>query len=103
MEQRTARNLLFGPRRARGKLVRPVRRGRVHHVAYVINDPLYWDAVVYLSDHKITNSSDLPGIEDSNKAYEVVNDLQRWGWVERDQDWSLTEAGRRALAIQMQQ
>lgn len=97
--KRSAQSLLFGPRRSRASVVAPVRRGRVHHVAFVVADSDYFRAVTYLEDNYITRSSELPGVDDG-KAWEIMQDLSRWGWVDRGDSWSLSEAGRRALEIQ---
>lgn len=97
--KRTAKGLLFGPRRSRAHTVMPIRRGRVHHVAHVTSDPLYWQAVAFMSENKLDRSSDLPGCDDSGQAYQVMSDLQRWGWVDYNEIWTISEAGARAFEI----
>lgn len=99
--KRTAKGLLFGPRRSRAHTVLPIRRGRVHHVAHVTNDPLYWQAIVFMSENQIARSADLPGPDDHNQAYQVMSDLQRWGWVDYGEVWTISEAGARAVEIHL--
>lgn len=100
MKHKTAKGLLFGRRTARHHQTKAVRPGRVHHVAHVVNDEIYWQAVNYLADNDLAQSADLPTAANSSQAYEIINDLKRWGWVDYNESWTISDAGAKAVAIQ---